>query len=119
MQSIIINIAKDFSSTPGPRFISEGEWSGELFRTQYLLPKVKKAISENIELKVILDGTAGYGTSFLEESFGGLIRIEMVDYDKLIKILKIISDEEPYLIDDIKEYLKDAQKKEQNNKNNI
>jgi len=44
MQSIKINIARDFSPTPGPRYIHEGNNSGELFRKEILYPKVLEAL---------------------------------------------------------------------------
>jgi hypothetical protein len=55
-----------------------------------------------------LDGTAGYATSFLEAAFGGLAR--EFGKDTVLDCLKFKSDEEPYLIDEIKGYIKDVQK---------
>lgn len=107
-----IIISKDFSDTPGPRYIKEGEFSGELFRNEILYPAVLDAIQKNETLEIILDGPAGYGTSFLEESFGGLIRENNLDYTKLVNCLIITSNEEPYLIDDIKHYMKEAHAKQ-------
>jgi len=108
MESLEIKIARDFSFSPGPRYIDEGKNSGEQFRKHVLYPKFKEAIKTNIKIVVDLDGTDGYGTSFLEEAFGGLIRIDKLSYEEIIKCLKIISKEENYLIDDVFEYLKDA-----------
>jgi hypothetical protein len=108
MQKIKINICKDFSPTPGPRYIKEGKFSGELFRQQVLYPKVYEAITTNVPFDVDLDGTAGYGTSFLEESFGGLIRIHGLPYEKIVDLMTLKSIEEDYLIQDVHEYLKDA-----------
>lgn len=108
MQKIKINISKDFSKTPGPRYINEGNFSGELFRKEILFNRVSEALEKDIPFEVNLDGTAGYGTSFLEESFGGLIRSHNLSYDKIIKNMILISEEEEYLIDDIKDYLYDA-----------
>lgn len=108
MESININIAKDFTDTPGPRYDHEGKFSGEKFRKEVLEPDVRKALSEGKKIKVDLDHTAGYGTSFLEEAFGGLIRNDKIDYNSLKESLIIKSDEEEYLIDDILEYLKEA-----------
>ena len=59
---------------------------------------------------VDLDGVAGYGTSFLEESFGGLIRENKVPLDVIKRTIKLISHEEPSLLDEINEYLEDAHK---------
>lgn len=108
MEPIKINVVKDFSPTPGPRYISEGKFSGELFRQQVLFPTVAEAIEKNVPFEVNLDGTAGFATSFLEESFGGLIRIHKLSYDKILSLMTLISKEEEYLIDDVKEYLNDA-----------
>lgn len=104
-----LSIAKDFSRTPGSRYISEGPHSGEQFRADVLTPVVAKALAAKGELFVDLDGTAGYGTSFLEEAFGGLIRTNVISGPELLRILKLKSDQEPYLIDDVLEYINDAQ----------
>ncbi|MEX2345698.1 MAG: STAS-like domain-containing protein [Balneolaceae bacterium] len=109
MESIEIKIARDFNYSPGPRYIDEGKNSGEKFRKEILKDAFSRAITENKRVIVDLDGTDGYGTSFLEESFGGLIRDEGLAYDEIIKRLEIISNEEDYLKNDVYEYLKDAQ----------
>lgn len=105
---IILKISEDFSSTPGPRYEHEGEYSGEVFRRTVLKQQIERAIREKVTLLVDLDGTAGYGTSFLEEAFGGLIRVDGYDMATLNNIIRFISNEEPYLIDDIKSYINDA-----------
>jgi hypothetical protein len=104
----ILRVRDSFSATPGSRKPHEGEFSGEEFRISVLLPAVVSAINSKTPLVVDLDGTAGYGTSFLEEAFGGLIRDDRIDYNSLKKILSIKSDEESYLKEDIQSYLKDA-----------
>lgn len=108
MESVIFKIAKEFSKTPGPRYIHEGPNSGELLRTSKFFELFRNAIEHGKIVTVDLDGTAGYGTSFLEEIFGGLIREHNLDYKQIKSHLKIISDEEPYLIKDIFHYLSDA-----------
>jgi hypothetical protein len=108
MESIEIKIARDFSYTPGPRYIEEGKNSGEKFRQEILADTFKHAITDDKKVIVDLDGTDGYGTSFLEESFGGLIRNDEISYYEIINRLEIISKEEEYLKDDVYEYLIDA-----------
>lgn len=108
MKRIELKIVSDFSRTPGVRYKSEGPFSGEEFRKEKLLPKCKEAFSKNSKLIINLDGTAGLGTSFLEESFGGLIREDSLDYFKLMQTLVFISTENPDYEDEIKEYMKDA-----------
>ena len=104
---ITINIATDYTKTPGGRFISEGEYSGQDFREKVLKPKFLQALENNDQLTVILDGGYGYATSFLEEAFDGLAR-EM--RNSKIKDIIIISEEEPQLISKIQQYITDALK---------
>jgi len=69
-KTTIINIAKDFSKYPGGRFLADGDFSGTRFRSEVLVPALERYECVRIEL----DGTLGYGSSFLEEAFGGLVR---------------------------------------------
>ncbi|WP_029285359.1 STAS-like domain-containing protein [Pedobacter sp. R20-19] len=107
MDTINIKFARQFTRKPGPRKIEEGDNSGELYRKQLLI-LVKQAIDEDKKLIIDLDGVLGYGTSFLEEMFGGLIRNNHIPYEQLSKRLSFISYEEPFLIDDINKYLQRA-----------
>ncbi len=107
---LYFRIASDFSQTPGPRFIVEGDYSGEQFREDCLRGLMTRAIEEDKNVQIDLDGAAGYATSFLEEAFGGLIRENGFQLADIRKHLKITSKEEPYLIDDIRLYMEDAAK---------
>lgn len=102
---MVINIANDYTKSPGGRFIDEGEYSGEDFRERILSPAFEECQTRGEKLTVILDGGYGYGSSFLEEAFGGLAR--KTNNSDILKI-SLISDEEPKLIDDIVGYMKDA-----------
>ena len=112
MNEIILRISTDFSKTPGARYKDEGDFSGQEFREKVLLPKYKEAEKNGLRLIINLDGTAGLGTSFLEESFGGLIRTNGLDYNQIVKLVDFISDENPDYIEEIRGYLKDAYEKE-------
>lgn len=103
-----IKISKNFSPNPGPRSKDEGDYSGEQFREDVLLPKVKEAMGAGEKLEIDLDGTAGYGTSFLEEAFGGLVRDHHLTYEQAKRLLTFVSEEETYLPADIDEYMQDA-----------
>lgn len=116
---VTINIVKEFSRTPGPRYISEGDFSGELFRKEILLPHIKEAMTQNCKITVDLDGASGYGTSFLEEAFGGLIRIDLIPYEFLKNNLIIKSDEDDIYIDEINEYMEHAHKVQLANKGKL
>ena len=109
MDNKLIIKVKDFSITPGSRYKDEGDFSGEEFRESILEPKFEEALRIKAKIIIDLDGTIGYGTSWLEEVFGGLAR--KYGSEKILEIIDFKSDEEPYLVNDIKEYIKNANKK--------
>jgi hypothetical protein len=80
---------RDFAPSPGGRFVSDGEFSGEWFRDEILVPALRTANSDSEPVVVILDGTSGYGSSFLEEAFGGLVRLRRVTPGTVRELLKI------------------------------
>ena len=102
----VLNIATDFSRTPGPRSPDEGPYSGEEFLANVLKPKFEEVLKVGGIITVNLDGSAGYASSSLEASFGGLARA--FSPDVVSKHVKVISTEEPYLLDEIVRYIKDA-----------
>ena len=106
MELIKISIAKDFSKTPGPRYIKEGSFSAELFHQQILDKKFVDVLNRDAKIILDLDGTLGYGTSFLEETFGGLAR--KYGADNVTQKIEIVSKEEPWLLNDIKSYVQDV-----------
>ena len=77
-----INIAKDFSIVLGGRRKEFGEYSGQEFYEDQLLPAFQSAVQENEKLYIELDGTKGYPSSFLDQSFGQLAREKGVDLVK-------------------------------------
>lgn len=102
-----LSIAKDFSPTPGGRYRHQGPNSGEQFREEVLLPRFNEAQLEKKLLVVDLDGGVGYASSFLEEAFGGLVR-EKKSVSEVERVLRFISKEEPYQIEDILRYMQEA-----------
>lgn len=102
-----LNVASEFSPTPGPRFKSEGKLSGEEFRETILKQRFQQAREENVNLLIDLDGGYGYAPSFLEEAFGGLAREYGVG--PVRSVLRFKSDEEPYLIQDVLRYIEKAE----------
>lgn len=108
-ENISIYVAKEFSDTPGPRYKKEGPKSGEQFYENLLLPGFKEALERRVKLFVDLDDTAGYATSFLEESFGNL-SLEF-GAKRVLETLIIKSDDEAYLKDEIERYINEAKRK--------
>jgi hypothetical protein len=86
-----IEIARDFSRRPGGRYAKLGPNSGEAFR-RVLAPAVRDAIENAGRLVILLDGAAGYPVSFLEEAFGGLVRVEGFAPEDLRQVLDVRSE---------------------------
>jgi len=97
---ITIDIPIEFTATPGWRTYDDGDFSGQEFYDVLLKKKFKEAIGKKVKLKVILDGSNGYTTSFLNEAFrllGADFGADFV-WDNLI----VISNEVPKYIERIK-----------------
>lgn len=100
-----INVAKQFSKNPAGRYVSDGKNSGEVFLKNLLMPAIRT--HDNVE--IYFDGVRGYGSSFLEEAFGGLIRLTGMNFKDFTSKIKIIS-QDPFLVPEINGYVNDAQK---------
>lgn len=101
-------IVGEFSKTPYGRFTKDGKFNGEKFRKELLLapfsdPEISKV---NIFLDTVEDGYE-YGSSFLEEAFGGLVRIHKLDKSEVLKKLNIITSHTDYILE-IKDYISAA-----------
>lgn len=105
---ITINIAREFTQTPGARYYTDGPKSGEEFYDLLLKKCFVQSVEQGVKLKVILDGTDGYASSFLNEAFsllGNEFGAEKV-WDNLI----IISEEVPKYIDKVKKSVYEKRK---------
>lgn len=65
MSAKLISLVRDFTATPGARFISQGRYSGEEFRTKIILPALNGG-----EVILDLNGALGLPPSFLDEAIG-------------------------------------------------
>ena len=101
-----IDISKNFSDVPAGRYKKDGPNSGERFRNDFLMP----ALQAGEKVEVILDGAEGYGSSFLEEAFGGLIRNADYTREYIASNLIIISHSKEYEFykDLVLEFISDA-----------
>ena len=91
-----IVIAEIFSPYPAGRYPDDGKFNGTTFRQDYLVP----ALQRFKRIEVVFDGVAGFGSSFLEEAFGGLIRKEGMSM-KFLDSHLVLSTTEGDLEDDI------------------
>jgi hypothetical protein len=105
---ITINIAQQFTQTPGARYYTDGPKSGEEFYKELLKTEYLRTLERNVKLKIILDGTDGYASSFLNEAFS-LLGNEF-GAEKVWNNLIIISEEVPKYIDKIKQSVYEKRK---------
>lgn len=96
----LINVARQFSRSPAGRYREDGPYSGQTFREKFLAP----ALAGEGKVVVEMDGTRGYGSSFLDEAFGGLRRLGLYPTDVLVNRL-IIRTRDPSLELEVKRYL--------------
>ena len=92
MSEKMISIANDFSRYPAGRYLEDGPYSGQKFREDILVP----ALEANTKVFVNIDDTRGFGSSFLEEAFGGLVRVHHISAKTLMEKLEITGSLETY-----------------------
>jgi hypothetical protein len=100
------SVAREFTVTPGPRFISQGPFSGEEFRKTLLEPWFLEARARQAKLLIDLDGGYGYAPSFLEEAFGGLAREYGIK--AVLNTVGFKSTEEPLLCERLTKYINES-----------
>lgn len=105
MREVIINIGKDFTRFPLGRKAEHGSGSGEEFRLRFLEPALNSA---DVKVIILLDDALGYGSSFLEEAFGGLVRCGH-QADELLSRIDLRTDD-PSLIEEVTSYIREARK---------
>ena len=104
MTEQVFSIAQRFGPYAGPRFTRQGAHSGESLRRMLL-----KFLNEtNGVVTVVLDGTRGMGSSFLDEAFGGLVRSEGKSKDDLKRRLRFQSLVDPSYIETISDSIERA-----------
>lgn len=106
MSTKTIVVGTDFSDTPGGRYRDDGPFSGQRFREEFLIP----ALKNNEKVVVDISGVEGYGSSFLEEVFGGLVRSNAFTKEELAaKLTCVASDEsKSCYLDRISAYMDEA-----------
>lgn len=105
MQQATIDIPNDFSRYPAGRYISDGPYNGTKFRDDFLIEPLKS----HRHTVLMFDGARGYGSSFLEEAFGGLVRLGF-NKAQILETFEFISNSDPTLPNEIIDYINDAEK---------
>lgn len=87
----------EFSRYPAGRTDNDGPFSGARYRREVLVPALIKARQQKGErVRLLLDGARTYGSSFLEEAFGGLVREEGFSAPELHTLLDIVVEDPGY-----------------------
>ena len=102
-----ISVSEDFYRRPAGRYRDQGTYTGEAFREDILIRKIKK-LKNNEKLEVDFTGVSMNGSSFLEEAFGGLVRNHNIDYLKLKDFLILSFPRRPSLEEKVWKYIEDA-----------
>ena len=101
MSNTTIDLARDFNPRPFGRYRTDGDRSAEVFRDDQLIPAMK----QHEHVVVDLSGYNYYGSSFLEEAFGGLVRAGYTP-DELRTKLKVLHKQLPSIVDEVLAYMK-------------
>lgn len=103
---MIINVATDFYKRPAGRYRKDGSYSGEVFRDDFLKPKLGN-LSENEKLIIDFSEVSMSASSFLEEAFGGLVR-DGFSSEELEQKIEIVANNKPIIPEKVWEYIKSA-----------
>lgn len=96
MFKLLIGI--DFSDDPSGRYYTDGDGSGEEFREEILRP----LLSRDEQILIDIDtNVQGYGSSFLVEAFGGLIKYGYFTSEFVLKKIQL-----EYILTDFEFYEK-------------
>lgn len=90
---ISYRVADQFTPFPGGRYAADGPGSGESFREDVLIPHIRKALDNEDDFFLVLDGVEGLPSSFLEEAFGGLLRHAPWRMDQVQQVLHLQADD--------------------------
>lgn len=104
MSEQVFSIAQQFGKYAGPRYKRQGPHSGEALRGVLL----RFLESHSGLVTIVLDGTRGMGSSFLDEAFGGLVRKEGKSKDDLARRLRFQSRLDPSYIETIRDSIERA-----------
>lgn len=97
---------RDYTVNPGPGRRENGTKSGQEYLEKIVLPSYHDAKRDHKVLFIDMDGTAGYGPSFVRELFLGLIR-ETGDKE-LRNHMEVVLTEDPIMFKSIKEWVDKA-----------
>lgn len=107
MSTSVLVIGEHFSDDPAGRYYTDGDGNGEEFREEILKPIFHSTNSLTINIDKNVEG---YGSSFLVEAFGGLVKHGYFKNKELLNKLSIEYDDPDYAFyaKKIRQYIKEA-----------
>ena len=98
-----LTIATDYSEFPGGRYSKDGIGNATEFREKHLVPMLEK----NKPFIIDLNGIVSYPVSFIDEAFGGLVRMKRYSAEQLLKLINFHSTDDSLLgtVDLIKQHI--------------
>jgi hypothetical protein len=91
MEKDMLILVSDFSTYPSGRDNRDGDFNGSRFRKEVLAPAIKDALARGCRVVVSLANVMSFGSSFLEEAFGGLVRDEKTSKQDIKRVLDVLS----------------------------
>lgn len=107
IKPINIHIASEWSKSPTGRYETDGKSNATSFKKKFIY----EPLSRGKRFVIDLDGTHGYGSSFLDEAFAGLVRDKHVRKEEFFNIFAFKSEEDPSFIDEIAMYVDEVDQK--------
>lgn len=72
---MLFTIGNDFCKNPSGRYYTDGDGSGEEFREDFLVPILRFLQEKGEKLTINIDtNVSSYGSSFLVEAFGNIVK---------------------------------------------
>jgi hypothetical protein len=109
-----IKLATDFKECRLIQYPDEAHRAGHAFRQKILLPKLKEAMAQHVNVEVNVDDAGLLLPGFFKEAFGGLITVEKLKYEDIVNHLVIATRRRCDYVYAINMYLKEAYEKENN-----
>ncbi len=98
-----IDVGRAYSKTPFGRYRTDGDFSAERFREEYLKPGLEQGDTLEIDFTAV---ALGVGSSFLEEAFGGLVRQGFAKNELLDRL--VIKAKEDFYTEQVKNFIEVA-----------
>ncbi|WP_288431841.1 STAS-like domain-containing protein [uncultured Stenotrophomonas sp.] len=102
LEQTVYKVAEMYSRFPGGRRRANGDFSGEQFREDVVLP----LLSKYKHIIFDLTGSAGYSSGFLDEAFGELG--SLMPYEEVRRRIELVASDDPDAVEIAWDRVRDA-----------